>query len=243
MPKLNQVLAIEKGVKNRVNSALTKLYHAAQKEQLFDGFSKTYQAKDADGENFPPEQKQVQFRAGQVLKDIQKHLVELMDITSTKDWANCEARADIEIDGEVVLANVPVTYLLFLDKQLEHLNTMMTQMPTLDTALRWQADDNLGVFVSDPQTSHKTKKVQKPIVLYDATPEHPAQTQLITEDVVIGHWTSTYSSGRMQLPKKEEILERVVKLQQAVKQAREKANEAEATHQKVGDVLLGYIFK
>lgn len=242
MPKLNQVLAIEKGVKNRVTSNVTKLYQAAQKPQLFDGFNKTYRPKDADGESFPPEHKEVQFRTSQVLKDVRKNLAELFDVTATKDWANCDARADIKVDDQVLVPSVPVTYLLFLDKQLEHLHTVASALPTLDTALRWQADENQGTFVSDVQTSHKTKKVQKPIVLYEATKEHPAQTQMITEDEVIGHWDTTHASGRMRLPDKEALLERIVKLQQAVKQAREEANGAEAVHQKIGAPILGYIF-
>lgn len=240
--KLNQVLAIEKGVKGRVTSNVTKLYHAAQKAVLFDGFSKQFRPKDEDGETFPPEKKEVQFRSGNVIKALKKNLVELFDVTATKDYANCDAKANIEVDGNTVLEDVPVTYLLFLEKQLEHLHTVVNEIPTLDTSMQWKEDENQGLFVSDKQTTHKTKKEQKPIVLYDATPEHPAQTQLITEDVVIGHWDTVHSSGRMRLPEKEEMVERIVKLQQAVKQAREDANNAEAIKQQVGEKVLGYIF-
>jgi hypothetical protein len=240
--KINQVLAIEKGVKNRVTSNVTKLYHACQREGLFDGFTKVYRARDADGEQFPPERKEVQHRTDQVAKDLQQQLAELFDVTATKDWANCRAAADVSVDGVVLLAAVPVTYLLFLEKQLDYLGSVIDALPTLDTSVRWQRDDNQGVFVSDPLTSHKTKKVQKPIVLYDATPEHPAQTQLITEDVIIGHWDQTRFSGAMPVPAKQALQERLLKLLRAVKQAREAANAAEAEPRTVGAALLGYIF-
>jgi hypothetical protein len=42
MAKLNQVLAIEKGVKSRVFSEITQLNNAAQKPALFTGFAKNY---------------------------------------------------------------------------------------------------------------------------------------------------------------------------------------------------------
>ena len=240
--KINQVLAIEKGVKNRVTSNVTKLYHACRKEGLFDGFTKVYRARDADGEQFPPERKEVQFRTEQVAKDLQKNLAELFDVTAAKDWANCHAKADVAVDGTTLLTGVPVTYLLFLEKQLDYLGSVIDALPTLDTSVRWQRDDNQGVFVSDPQTSHKTKKVQKPIVLYDATTEHPAQTQLITEDVIIGHWDQTRFSGAMPVPAKEELQERLRKLLRAVKQAREQANGAEAGDQSVGATVLRFVF-
>jgi hypothetical protein len=242
VPKLNQILAIEKGVKNRVTSNVTQLYHAAQKPVLFDGFSKQFRPKAEDGETFPPEQKEVQFKADSVLKKVRKNLTELFDVTATKDWANCDAKADVKVGDTKVLEGVPVTYLLFLEKQLEHLGTVVGSMPTLDTSLKWNKDENQGTFVSDPQTTHKTKKVQRPIVKYDATKEHPAQTEIITDDVIIGHWDTVHSSGRMQTPAKEEVQDRIVSLQQAVKQAREEANSADAPKQTVGDQVLGFIF-
>jgi hypothetical protein len=242
VPKLNQILAIEKGVKNRVTSNVTKLYHAAQKPVLFDGFSKQFRPKAEDGETFPPEQKEVQFKADTVLKSVRKNLVELFDVTATKDFANCEARADVEVNGEKVLENVPVTYLLFLEKQIDYLGSVIDAIPTLDTSLRWNKDENQGTFVSDAQTTHKTKKVEKPIVMYDATKEHPAQTQLVISDEVIGHWDTVHSSGRMQAPVKEAIQDKIVLLQQAVKQAREEANNVDAPKQTVGDQVLGFIF-
>jgi hypothetical protein len=59
--KLNQIIAIEKGIKSRVSSELTKLYKTVQKPDLFNGFSKIYQKKDEESEDLPPEQKRVQF--------------------------------------------------------------------------------------------------------------------------------------------------------------------------------------
>jgi hypothetical protein len=52
-----------------------------------------------------------------VLRETSATLTRLFDVTPTKDWANCEARADVKVDGRVLVPDVPVAYLLFLEKQ------------------------------------------------------------------------------------------------------------------------------
>ena len=68
MAKLNQIIAIEKGIKSRIYGDVTDLHKASQKPDLFNGFAKHYQRKDEDGEDLPPEQKHVQFAASEVLR-------------------------------------------------------------------------------------------------------------------------------------------------------------------------------
>src|SRR5688572_24529214 len=186
--KLNQVLAIEKGTKSRVYSEITTMNAAAQKPALFNGFAKNYKSKDGDGEQFPPESQRVQMNAQDMLGSLGKLLTELFDVEAAKEWANGHARADVVVDGKVIVTAAPATFLLFLEKQLNDIQTFVTNLPTLDPAEEWRFDEAASLFKSELTKTARTKKVQKPIVLYDATKEHPAQTQLITEDVVIGHW-------------------------------------------------------
>jgi hypothetical protein len=65
--KLNQIVAIEKGVKSRVYGEITEMHKAAQKPDLFNGFVKTYRKKDEEGEDYPQERKKVQLEAETVL--------------------------------------------------------------------------------------------------------------------------------------------------------------------------------
>lgn len=241
MPKLNQILAIEKSVKSRVYSEITKMHHGIQKSALLNGFSKTYTKKDEDGDNFPPEKHRVQVVASETLKNLEKNLTELLDITLTKDKANCNALADIKVD-DLVIKDVPVTYLLFLEKQLNDIYTFVSKIPVLSSEEDWTFDENSNLYKTPPIETTKTKKVQKPIVLYDATKEHPAQTQLISEDVIIGHWTTIKQSGALPEPQKKAFLEKIEKLSKAVKFAREEANSVKAEKQEVGKVLFHYIF-
>ncbi len=51
MAKLNQIIAVEKGVKSGSLRELTDAHHALQKPALLAGISRTYQPKDEDGES------------------------------------------------------------------------------------------------------------------------------------------------------------------------------------------------
>jgi hypothetical protein len=242
MAKLNQILAIEKGIKTRVYAEFTELHNATQKPALMNGFTKTYQPRDEDGETYPAESQKVQYEHQDVLERVATGLTELFDITAIKDWANCSARADVVIDGRVLLAKVPATYLLFLEKQLSDLTTFVQKMAELDAASDWNTDPATSRLKTDPAATQRTKKVQRPIVLYDATEHHPAQTQLITEDVIVGQWVTIKYSGAIPAPRKKQLLTRIEKLANAVKFAREQANAAETEEQKVGRAVFDYLF-
>lgn len=241
MTKLNQVLAVEKGTKSRVYAEVTTLNASAQKPALFNGFSKTWKPKEEDGEMFPPESQRVQQNAREQLQVLSRHLGELFDVSAAKDWANCQAKADVVVDGKVIVKGSPATYLLFLEKQLNDLQTFVTNLPVLDPAEEWRFDEAANLYKSELTKTARTKKVQKPIVLYDATKEHPAQTQLITEDVVIGHWDTVKHSGALPPRRKQELLERVEKLIKAVKYAREEANAQEAEKKAVAAAIFDYL--
>lgn len=241
--KLNQIIALEKGVKSKVNADVDAIYKAAQKPALFDGFSKKYRRKtEEDTEEVPPQTQNVQLKAGVALAAIAHRWTELFDITAQKDFANCDAKADVAVDGTVLLAEAPVTYLLFLEKQLTDLFTIVSKFPTLDPAEVWSFDTAAGIHKTEPTLTTRTKKVQRPIVLYDATKEHPAQTQLITEDVAVGTWELTKASGALPEPEHKALLARIAKVHTAIKAAREAANMIDAPRQDVGSKVFGWIF-
>lgn len=242
MAKLNQIIAIEKGVKSRVYGDLTELNKAIQKPDLFNGFAKTYQKKDEDGEDLPAEKKRVQFVASEVLRNAERSMSELMEVTARKDWTNCVANASVRINGTVLVENAPVSYLLFLEKQLNDLRTFVGNLPVLDEAENWSKDENSGLYKADASQTHRTRKVQKPIVLYPATAEHPAQTQMVTEDIIAGFWTQVKQSGALPKPDKQAVLAKIETLLRAVKEAREEANvHDEVTVPNVGQAVFGYL--
>ena len=144
--RLNQVIAIEKGVKARVYAEVTELHQAAQKPDLFNGFVKQYRKRDEEGEEYPPERKRVQMQAQETVGRVQEILTALLDMTATKDWANCHAKADVQVGTEILVQEAPVPYLLFLEKQLTDLRTFVEKLPTLDEAEDWQRDEHSGLY-------------------------------------------------------------------------------------------------
>jgi len=242
MTKLNQVIAVEKGIKSRSHKTLTEMYQALSKKQLFEGLARTYERKEEDGEQFPPESTRVQKNAAEMVREVGNLLGELFDTTATKDTGNREAQADVVVDGEPLLKNVPATTLLFLEKQLSELHAFCTDLPVLDPAYDWEMDQNDGLFKTEPIKTAKTKKVTKALVLYPHSDKHPAQTDKITEDVIVGHWNQVKMSGALPEVRKKELLSRVEKLQKAVKFAREEANNTEVTDQAIGDKFFGWLF-
>lgn len=243
MGKLNQIIAIEKGVKSRAYAGLTELNKAIMKPDLFNGFTKAYQPIDDAGEKLPMDSKRVQLTATDTFRVIEKGMTELMSVTARKDWTNCMAKGDVVVDGKTILLQVPVSYLLFLEKQMNDLRTMAENMPVLDDTDNWTKDTSSGLFKSDPVQTHRTKKTQRPIVLYDATDKHPAQTQLITEDLLAGHWTAVKQSGAMQKPEKLALVERIDKLSRAIKEAREAANNIdEVATPEIGTSVFSFLF-
>ncbi len=131
MPKLNQIIAIEKGEKTRTNDQINEAYKQVQKPAAFIGLSRTYQPLDDEGETLPPESTRVQLRAQTIIDETVKAWTDLMDITATKETANGLAKADVTIDGKVIVKDAPVTLLLFLEKQLVDLHTFVSKLPVL----------------------------------------------------------------------------------------------------------------
>lgn len=243
MAKLNQIIAIEKGIKSRVTSAVNENYKLIQKAELFNGFDKKYQPKDEEGDRLPNENKFVQQQGRNVLKVLETAMTELYGVTSRKDWTNMTAKADVVVDGAVLFPAAPVTFLLFMEKNLTDIRTFIAAMPVLDAAEDWSIDQNSGLYKTDTVSTSRTKKINKPLVLYPATDKHPAQTQIVTEDIIAGVWQTVKLSGALPRPEILAYLAKVEKLLKAVKEAREEANmTAEVESPDVGSAVFGYIF-
>lgn len=246
-PRLCQVIAIEKSVKGREQKTITKLHRLSENPSLFAGLTKTFTPRFEEGHKehvqLPDERQRVQVRVDDVLSEAGEALTELFDVEATKDFGNTLAKANIVVDGNILVEGAPTTYLLFLEKQLNDIHTFISKLPELDEAFEWEQDGSTGLQRTDPFETVKTKKIQKALVMYDATPEHPAQTQLVSEDEVIGTWQTTRLSGAVSASRKRELLDRVVKLQKAVKVAREEANGTTVPKREVGRLITDYLFR
>ena len=243
MPKLNQINAVVTARKGDAEKNITELYKLIQKEQLFAGRERTYRPLDeVNGQKLPPESQRVQQRADDLIRKAREKWTELWNLVVTQDTGNQSAKADIVVEGKTILAGVPVTSLLFLDKQVNDLETFVSKLPTPDPAEEWAHDPNTGLLRSKTNESVRTSKEPTVIVKYEATKEHPAQTELFTKDVPVGTWSQIVYSGCLPTDKKNAILARVRLLQDAIKVAKEQANLLEVTRQKAAEPLLDFVF-
>jgi len=242
MSHLSQVVAVEKDTKEKASQRLSQARGVFGNRGLFTGLARAYTPKDEEGEQLPPESTRVQYTVKQVLKDAQESLVALFDVTATKDYTNCVAKANIEVDGNVLLKDVPATYILFLEKQLAELLNFVKTIPTLDMAEEWRYDTTQDAWATPPVETIRSKKVMRNHVMAEATPHHPAQVQVYAEDIPAGRWRTVKYSGAMQVTDHNAMIGRIERLQKAVKHAREDANRQEVLQQHVGETLLHYIF-
>jgi hypothetical protein len=136
-----------------------------------------------------------------------------------------------------------VSYLLFLEKQLTDLHTFVKKLPLLDAAEDWNFDESADYWRTEQVRTIRTKKVPRNHVKAEATEKHPAQVEVYYEDIPVGYWTTVKFSGALPARRVNELIDRVEKLQHAVKFAREEANNLEITDQRVGDVVFSYLFR
>lgn len=240
--KLNQIIALVTGKKTRTQKLLTECHRQWDKSAI-SGISRTYQPKDEDGDMLPAEHRPVVLSVKNGLSDTIEKLSDFYNLVYSLESGNQSATSEILIDG-LLLPSMPVTFLLFLEKQLNDLRTLALNLPILPSDKEWTYNDNKGCFVAKPEETSKTQKKAEVLVKYEATKEHPAQTEVIGVDKIVGTWTTVHLSGALPKDVKDGIVERIEKLQDAVKVAREQANSIEVSPETaLGQSILQYIFK
>lgn len=239
--RLNQILAIEKGTKDKTDKGVTAIYQRMEKAPLLSGISRTYRPKTEDGDQLPSEATKVQVLAKDAMKEAFTLWSSLFDVTATKDFANCDARADVTVGDVVLIKQAPVTYLLFLEKRLKDIHTLVSKLPTLDPSEDWSWSENARCFAAPATETHRTKKEPRAFTAAPATDKHPAQVQIFTEDIIVGFWKTIKFSGAMPGDEVKKLTERVETLQRAVKIAREEANGREIETVKVADRIFNYL--
>lgn len=243
MAKLNQLIAVSKTVKNDTNAAFTKAYHDIQRTAGLSGLSRRYQPREDGGEELSGEGTRVQTKVPEVIESVKTVLTRLFDLTATIDVTNQDAKAVVFVDGKALTPALPVSTLLFLEKQLTDLHTFVRKLPLLDPAETWTVSDTEdGLFQSEPVKTQRSKKVPRNHVKAAATDKHPAQVEVYYEDVVVGDWTTIKFSGAIPHRDAKRMADRIVKLQAAVKQAREQANMTDEVKLEIGSAILSYVF-
>jgi hypothetical protein len=245
MARLCQIVALESGIRNREHRTVTDAWKQLQKPALLSGISRVYQPRADDGEPLPAENTRVQVTVESVIEQSIAETTRLLDITATRDYGNCVARADVKVAGveEPLLRDVPVVYLIFLAKQIQNLRDIIARFPVHDQADRWVPAGG-GVYRTDPPvTTYRERKVPRNHVKDPGSDRHPAQVDVYFENVVVGEWTATKFTGGITVDRHAELLRRVDALAAAVSDAREEANSMHVEDVSTGGALLGWLFR
>lgn len=241
---LGQVVAIEFDVRKSAKRRLTDAYHALQKPALLEGITGEYTPAVDEGEELPKEELRVQATVEEMIKATRDTLVSLFDATAAKDFTNAtgHAHADIVVGEQTLVEKAPVPYILWLDKQLDDLQTFAERIPTHSPATTWELAESRGVWKSAPVKTVRQVQQHKVITLAAATQHHQAQAQVVAEPVTAGTWTRIKYTGTVPVARREEILRRIATLKLALRAAREEANRVEAVEPLVGARVLSYLF-
>ena len=241
---LNQVIAQELGIKSQGTAALTKLHRSLEVASLVNGLTKTYTPLAEEGVQYPGESTPVQIKALSALAEVATVQSRMWNIEATKDTGNREAVADLIVDGELLIPDAPVSWLIYMEKQLDDVHTVVAKLITLDPAERWTWDANEEQWVAaSPKRTMKTAKTPRNHVKAEATIQHPAQVEMYYEDVPVGTWTTTQFSGAVSAAQKRQLIGRVETLQRAIKVARAAANMTEVELVDVGTPLFAYLLE
>lgn len=244
MVKLHQLIAVERGgVEGRAKRRLTDLHHLLATPVVLAGITRRHHSEVEDIEDLPAETTLVQVTVPAVLAEVSTLLTRVYDLAATKEASNASAVASVMIDDEVLLPDMPVGALLFLEKRLDDVRTLIRELPVLDPAETWEQDANqIGVWRTLPKSSISRTKVTKVLELAPATDKFAAQVSPYQEDIRTGLWTTIKYSGAVPLIARSAMLDRIEKLIAAIKMAREEANEVEVVEKEVGRRVFQYVF-
>lgn len=233
-PLLHEILAVEQEVKSHAESARAQVIDTFRtKQSHFTGIRRTFRPFSVDegsgeegGERLEAETmlaKTVHEELTTMLREVGKAI----DLGLQLDEANTRAKADIIIKGEVLVADVPATFLLQLERRLKELRAVFKEAPTYDPVRVWNVDptaDKKHVLRAEPVVTIRKRKARKYNVMYEATAEHPAQVDVFEIDEPVGEIRSHEWTGMLSTGKKAALLEQLEELLNAVKQARSRAN-------------------
>lgn len=246
-PQLHELLAVEQDLKGQANKILAETKSVFNREEMFRGSHTSYSPYDeADAHLAAEDHEELGTTVPKRLDYTAKTLARYYDAVLQKETTNQGARADIVIGGVAIASNVPATMLLGLETKLREFRGAIESMPALDVKVEWAPAPDQGpdVFAAvHANQRFRTKKITKPVVLYEATKEHPAQVKECEENIHVGVIEAKVFSGAVTSARKAEILGNLDTLIRAVKKARQRANKQVIVKGKIGAALFDFVLK
>jgi len=253
--KQHQLLAINKATKAKNYRTITDLHQLSKKSDLFKGLRRRFKPVGDDEDpkvaelkaEHPDVDKHVSNTVTDILSKASDNLSEMWNLEISKDIGNTKSVADIILNEEtenpiILIKGLPVTAIIYLEKQLDDLFTFIKQLPVLPVDKKWTIADG-GIYEAEVETTARVKKVNEVIRLHDGNDKHPPQSEIVSVDKTVGSWQITNLSGEISADKKSLLEKKVSTLIKAVKSARERANSStEVEISKHGKTLIDFVF-
>lgn len=246
MTTLGQIVGITKGTRTSAQRDFDAIYKTFQKPQLFNGFTKTHTPFEGTMQQ-PAQDQLVQENATTLLQRMEQVLTRAFDVEATKDYTDTKAKANVILsDGTVLLTGVPVSHLLWLEKQFSNFVTVFRALPIQSAAETWDAAANLdlGVLRTPAQDTPTTKKDVDFRVVWapQEGQSQPPEIREVTRDVQSGIWTTVKFTSAISPQDKELLVSRATDLLNATKQAIVQANHQEAQDVSEGSRIFSFLF-
>lgn len=173
---------------------------------------------------------------------IAEHAIRYFDAVYQKDTTNCNAVADLIINGVTIATSVPAVTLLFLENKFGIIRSLLQSIKNLDPAKIWNPDPaQPHIYTTAPTTKPVKDAVEEYIVTVPATDKHPAQTAKVIKQPIVAVRTITQKSGLISSHKKSELLKKCDEIITACKQARQRANTTVVNNVTIASKLFNYL--
>ena len=247
-PQLHELLAAEPELASAASKILSETRAVFKTGgHIFRGSTTSYAPFSVDEAHLAAEENEpVASTVEARLKYTARMVAKYWDAVLQKETTNQSARADLVVQGATIAQDVPATMLLGLETKLRQFRDAISNMPTLDNKTEWVPEPSLGAHMSravHPEEKFRTRKVTKPVVLYEATEHHPANVIQAVEDIHIGKITKKLFSGEVTSARKADVLERTDMLIRAAKKARQRANKEAIVKGKIGAEVFKFILQ
>lgn len=251
MAYLHEILAVDQSLEGSARTLVQETSRTLDnKEHLFKGHLKVHsllREDDSETAKQADDSVEVTSTVSEVLEYMSAAVAKHYDVVLQKDSANCLAKADVLIDGEVLLKDIPATTLLGLESKLKSLREVYNKIPTLAPGQKWIVDNTstkAGVYVTvNIEERFQTKSERDFKIIAEATENHKAQVAELTRTVNVGKFETTHYSGAMSPVDKAAIISRLDNVLHAVKTARMRANMVKVPQVSMGEVLMNFIQK
>jgi hypothetical protein len=241
---LSQVIGNLKQAREASNRAGVAL-RGGLKDQHVTGLNRTFTPDDEEKRFLnknADEYKAVALTVTGQLAEDAAVAAKALDWALTQDVANCSAKADVVVNGEALLTQVPISHLLHLEKVFsEYKAVILAALPVTDPAKEWTYDKTRKLWKSRPEKTGAFVKRNEPVMLHPGNERFKPEAVLDPRESHIGEWETVVWSGAVSEEQKRQLLARADTLIAALKEAIAVADHTPASKLTEGDKLYGFL--